>query len=168
MAQMPEQKPGRSKQDYATPPELLRAVRTLLDIDEFACDLAASAENAVCQPYYTEADDALRQPWLVQAGGWNWCNPPFARLGPWVEKAWLEQIQFGAQTAMLVPAGVGSNWWRDWVHSKAHVLLLNGRLTFVGETAPYPKDCALLLYSPTFGPNTQDYSVWNWRVGDLS
>jgi hypothetical protein len=58
-----------------------------------------------------------------------------------------------------VTAGVGSNWWRDHVHDKARVLLLNGRITFVGETHGYPKDCCLLLYGPSVEPG---YEVWSW------
>src|SRR3990167_2443403 len=161
MPKMPKQKPGKSFQAYQTPPEFLAAVRSLLDIDDFACDLAASPENAVCLPFYTESQDALQQPWLIQPGGWNWCNPPFAHIEPWVRKAWTEQIQFGTQTAMLLPAGVGSNWWREWVHGKAQVLLLNGRLSFDG-VAPYPKDCVLLLYSPV-RVLLADYNVWQWQ-----
>jgi hypothetical protein len=39
-------------------------------------------------------------------------------------------------------------------------LLLNGRLTFDGCAAPYPKDCILALYGPEIAPG---YEVWNWR-----
>lgn len=157
---MPAQKPGHSRQDYQTPPEFLAAVRRLLDITQFDVDLAATAENAVCPRYYTERDDAFKQSWLTwRQEGWNWLNPPFADLEPWVRRAW-EQAQLGARVAMLVPAAVGANWWRDWVDLKAQVRFLNGRLTFVGETAPYPKDCCLLLYALEL-PAT--YEVWNWR-----
>jgi hypothetical protein len=90
--------------------------------------------------------------------GWNWLNPPFSDLRTWVQKA-LEESRQGAHTAMLVPAGVGANWWRDWVHTKARVLLLNGRITFVGHNQPYPKDCALLLYEPNVIPA---YETWTW------
>jgi hypothetical protein len=55
---------------------------------------------------------------------------------------------------------VGSNWWRDNVDGKADVLFLNGRITFVGHNAPYPKDCAILLYAPFLNGN---YSVWSWN-----
>lgn len=96
------------------------------------------------------------QSWVFD--GWNWLNPPFGDLRPWVQKAYQES-RLGARTSMLVPAGVGSNWWRDWVHGKARVLLLNGRITFVGHKQPYPKDCALLLYEPNVIPG---YEVWAW------
>jgi len=162
MAKMPAQKPGRSRQDYQTPPEFLDAVKKRLFISNFSWDLAASAENSVTDGgYYDEEQNSLLQPWedLPYQDGWLWLNPPFAILTPWVTKARLAALK-GAQIAMLVPAAVGANWWRDWVHDKAHVLFLNGRITFVGADDPYPKDCALLLYTPfCFG----GYECWNWK-----
>jgi DNA (cytosine-5)-methyltransferase 1 len=152
----PKQKPGRSKQDYGTPPSFLEAVKRRLGIDTFAIDLAASKHNAVDFAFYDERQNALARDWPV--GGWCWLNPPFGQLEPWVRHT-FEQSRRGARVAMLVPAGVGSNWWRDHVHGKAFVLLLNGRITFVGETAPYPKDCVLLLYGPDVAPG---YDVWQW------
>lgn len=160
MATPPKQKPGRSRQNYGTPPDLLDAVRGGLGIEAFGWDFAASAENAVCRSFYTEADDALTQPWsvLTAAGDWGWCNPPFARIEPWVRKAWTEYAEWGVKTAMLLPAAVGSNWWRDWVHHKAAVRFLNPRVTFAGCTTPYPKDCVTIYYglAPTYAP-------WRWK-----
>lgn len=159
----PIQKPGRSKQDYGTPPAFLAAVKDRLGIFQFDCDLAASKDNAVCPRYLSVMDDALSGiPWN-RGPGWNWLNPPFTNLGAWANKADISMTLFGARTAMLVPAAVGANWWRDWVHERASVLFLNGRLTFVGCTDPYPKDCALLLYAPNH--DGLNYDVWTWRQG---
>lgn len=158
MTVMPIQKPGRSKQDYATPPEFIAAVKSLLDISEFCIDLAADESNAQAIHYYTEEDDALVQDWTEWAwGGWCWLNPPFANIEPWAKKC-KEAAQRGVFIAFLVPAAVGSNWFRDHVDTWAHVLLLNGRISFDGK-APYPKDCVLCLY----GPMHQGYEVWDWR-----
>lgn len=154
---MPAQKPGRSKQDYCTPKEFLEAVCDRFVIEQFVLDVAASADNAIAPNYYDEADDGLKQVWW--ADGWTWCNPPYANIRPWVEKAWNESLA-GAQVAMLIPASVGANWWRDWVHDKAHVWFLNGRLSFDG-IAPYPKDLALLIYTPHVKGG---YRVWDWRT----
>lgn len=163
MGSMPDQKPGRSKQDYGTPKELLLAVKNRLKIQEFTIDLAATKENAVAEVYYSleEGIDSLLHPWdtPLTPGGWTWLNPPFSNISPWVEKAVNESIQ-GAQIVMLIPASVGSNWWRRWVQNYAYVVHLNGRLTFVGETTPYPKDCSLLLYTPW---GFTGHEVWRWR-----
>lgn len=159
---MPAQRPHRSEQAVQTPANFLAAVRRLLKIEDFSVDLAASHDNAVVRRFFSERVNALIQPWNL--GGWNWLNPPFANLAPWVRKAW-EESHLGACTAMLVPAGVGANWWRDWVHGRARVLLLNGRLTFVGHKQPYPKDCALLLYAPGMLPG---YETWSWMSEEKS
>lgn len=147
---------GRSKQDYGTPPEFLSKVYRRLGIHGFDWDLAASPENSVAPFLFTEEDNSLIQDW-DECYGWLWLNPPFANIEPWVKKA-SECKE--SKIALLVPASVGANWWRDYVHNKAHVLFLNGRLTFVGETQPYPKDCALLIYTPYVKGG---YEVWNWR-----
>ena len=157
MPRLPRQKPpGRSKQDYATPLVLLHAVQRRLGIGVFACDLASTAANTVAVSYCDSAANGLAQSRVF--AGWVWLNPPFARLAPWVRRA-VEQSQRGAHVAMLVPAGVGANWWRDWVHGHCFVLFLNGRITFVGEMTPYPRDCALLLYGPDVAPG---YDIWRW------
>lgn len=166
----PPQKPGSSKQDYGTPRELLEALKNRLHIKRFWCDLAATKENAVALQYYTEQDDALQQCWNSEeceffipkfgVGEWGFCNPPFAHLAPWVQKAWQE-AELGAFIAMLLPASVGSNWWRDWVHDKAHVLLLNGRVQFVGADGLYPKDTVIALYTPH---SHGGYEIYDWRV----
>lgn len=156
----PKQKPGRSRQDYGTPPEFIAVVKKQLRIMEFDCDLAASAENAVASEW---SESAMEMPTWRVGNGWNWLNPPFGKIGPWVERAYREAKTDGAKTAVLIPAGVGANWWRDWVHDKADVQFLNGRLTFVGCTDPYPKDCALLLYHPIAIAAGGYYSVWPWQ-----
>ena len=163
----PKQKPGLSKQDYSTPPEFVSAVKGLLIIDNFSVDLAASMTNFVCPVFYDEQADALadKNPWTVD--GWGWLNPPFAHIEPWVRKAYYES-QNGAKIAMLVPASVGANWWLKWVHMKATVIFLIGRLTFVGHKDPYPKDCALLLYDEKDSHGIAPfYTVWSWRKKDV-
>lgn len=159
---MPAQKPGRSKQDYETPEDFLDAVKCLLGIQQFSIDLAASAENAKADRFYGVAENALVCPWTPFCSftdQWAWCNPPFAQIAPWVEKA-SHEADAGGQIAMLLPAAVGANWYRDWVHKRAQVLALNGRLTFVGETICYPKDRLLVLWDQTRQP---DFLVWTWR-----
>lgn len=157
---MPKQKPGRSRQDYGTPPEFLKAVKNLLRIEAFDVDLAADPKNAVARRYFTEEDNCFTKDWN-QGDGWNWLNPPFGNIEPFVSKALDESLGRGAKTAVLVPASVGARWWYNHVDHSAMVYFLRGRLTFVGEHTPYPKDCALLLYAPYILRG--GYEVWNWR-----
>jgi hypothetical protein len=100
----------------------------------------------------------------VAQRGFGWLNPPFADICPWAKRC-LETAAAGGQIAFLVPAAVGSNWFRDYCDPKTtgmtHVLFLNGRLAFMPDKPKwlYPKDCMLVLY----GYGYQSYEVWNWR-----
>jgi phage N-6-adenine-methyltransferase len=153
----PKHKRGRSIQDYRTPQDFLTSAKAFLGVVDFDIDLAADDENAVTGLYYTREDDALTRPWN-RGNGWNWLNPPFANIRPWVERAYAHSK--AAQTCMLLPAGVGSNWFSAFAHQKAFVVFLNGRITFEGCPDPYPKDLMLLLYSPYQQP---EYEVWRWK-----
>lgn len=164
---MPEPKhnKGRSKQDYVTPDEFIAAVLRKYRIAAFDCDLAASAENTKAPLYYDQEQNSLVQPWKI-GDGWNWCNPPFANIEPWVAKAWHQWNTYGARTLMLLPAGIGSNWFRDYVYQKAYLTILNDRIHFVGSEWIYPKDCILLEYSDNCGTNMGSYSdieIWSWQ-----
>lgn len=151
---------GNSKQDYATPADFMRAVEKRFG--PLAFDLAADASNAKAARYFTVEQDSLAQDWTALdlhdwTRHWAWLNPPFDRIEPWARKC--AESKHAVDILFLVPAAVGANWWRDWVHKEAAVLFLNGRLSFDGKN-PYPKDCALCTYSRRVVPG---YDVWNWR-----
>ncbi len=154
----PAHKRGKSKQDYITPVEFTDATKNRLCVSAFSYDLAADARNAQASRYFTVEDNALAKPW-AGIGGWLWCNPPWGHIVPWVRKAYAESRR-GAHIAMLLPAGVGSDWFRDHVDGKAFVLLLNGRIKFVGADDQYTKDCMLLLFGPDIPAG---YEVWMWN-----
>lgn len=161
---MPKQKPGQSKQDYATPEVFIHAIRARLGITEFVFDFAATdVGNAKGADFWNEADDSLSksaEDWVYNLqGGWGWLNPPYSNIGSWAERC-LKTAQAGGKVAFLVPASVGANWYRDFVHGKALVLALNGRLAFMADKPKwlYPKDCICCLYGVTPG-----FEVWEWR-----
>jgi DNA (cytosine-5)-methyltransferase 1 len=155
------QKPGKSKQDYQTPTELLMAVRNRLHISDFKVDLAATQENRVTALWHglDNGIDSLAAGVGWNYNGWAWLNPPYADITPWVEKAARESMG-GAHIVMLVPASVGANWWRHWVEPYAYQSYLNGRIQFVGAEGLYPKDCAILLYTPW---GFLGHEIWNWK-----
>jgi hypothetical protein len=162
----PRQKPHRSKQDYATPKVFLDPVKAYLGLTGFgfAFDFAADQTNAVANRWWGVEVDSLSMPrWELQIpkGQWGWLNPPFANIGPWAKRC-LETREAGGQIAFLVPASVGSNWFRDYINDKAFWLALNGRIPFMPDKPKwlYPKDCMLVLFSQKFKPG---YEVWTWR-----
>lgn len=159
----PNHNRGKSKQDYRTPPDLLRAVKARLGITEFKIDLAADEDNTIAKLWYDSSQDALaiERPWTgAPSNGWCWCNPPYANISPWVEKAARESWK-GVHVCMLVPVSVGANWWHNWVEPYAYISFLKPRLKFVGATHPYPKDCALLLYTPW---GFKGHDIFNWKA----
>ena len=150
-----------SKQDYETPAAFLRAVERRFGA--LTIDLACREDNAKAPRALTEEIDSLSSNWCgeIGAGENAWLNPPFADIEPWVKKAseWRNAPHYlRTRILLLVPASIGSNWFRDHVLQTAFVWALNGRLTFVGAKDPYPKDLMLLEYghAPGFG-------VWDWR-----
>lgn len=161
----PDQKPYRSKQDYGTPADFLDAVKRRLGITSFSMDFAADYANCKAKAFWDDGHNSLSirpETWRAAVGnGWGWLNPPFTTIGPWAERC-VQTRELGGSVAFLVPAAVGSNWYRDFVHGKAFVLGLNGRLAFMPDkpTWLYPKDCILALYSPLYAPG---FDVWTWK-----
>jgi len=170
-----------SKQDYATDPAFIVAVEQRFGPIGF--DLAAHAGNKKHPRYFAPREfvvttgskktgdlvvtrtpnvdpeavalDALTQPWRdLRADGLLWLNPEFSDITPWAQKCAAEQ----SNITMLVPAAVGSNWYRDHVAPFADVYLLNGRLCFDGANL-FPKDCLLAHYHG--GPPS--LRIWEWR-----
>lgn len=125
--------------------EFLLAAARKLGIKEFVFDLAADAQNAICPEFYDESDDALGEGVSWVFDGIAWLNPPFGKIGGWVKKA-CSEAENGATIAVLIPASIGARWWIDYVVGKCRIIPLDGRIVFVGQTDPYPKDCALLVY----------------------
>lgn len=156
---MPEQKPYRSKQDYGTPDDLKRAVEKRFG--KLEVDLAATRENTLAPLFYTPEIDSLKQDWIADCGDkLCWLNPPFENIGIWAKKCmWFGENSTKGKILLLTPASIGANWFRDYAYEKSRTIALNGRITFVGEKDPYPKDCMISF----FGPVSFGFQVWDWR-----
>lgn len=146
-----------SKQTYATPPEFIAAVERRFG--PICFDLAADATNAKHARWYGpggEAEDSFQQRWHPLRG-LLFLNPPFGGIAPWARKCAVESAS-GAKIALLVPASVGSVWFRDHVAPHADTYLLNGRISFDG-VGLYPRDCMLALYRGS----TPSIGMWDWK-----
>lgn len=155
---MPIQKPGRSKQDYQTPADFISSV--IGRFGELSFDLAASPENTQASLYFTEKENGLVQDWSTLDGN-LWLNPPYKDISPWARKCCLTTHRNPnphQRILLLVPASVGSEWYRDYVEGEAYVLALNPRLSFDGKNS-YPKDCILAVY----GNNLTGFQTWRWK-----
>lgn len=163
----PAQKPGRSKQDYGTPWEFIRAVEArwgCLDID-----LAARADNAKAPLFITPEEDSLTTLWSRHSARYAWLNPPFAKLWEWAHRCRCYAEDFrkaGGRIFLLTPASIGSDWFAEHVHGKALVLGLRPRMIFdgtppnpkTGKPDPYPKDLMLSVFGETSG-----FDTWKWK-----
>lgn len=146
---------GSSRQDYETPPDFITAVQSRFGI--INVDLAATKENTKGQIWIDEEQDSLTVNWSRLRGN-LWLNPPFNNIAPWAKKC-SEESKKGCRIFFLTPASVGSNWFAQHVFGQAHVLFLNGRITFVGAEDPYPKDCILSC----FGVTSPGFDIWRWK-----
>jgi phage N-6-adenine-methyltransferase len=115
-------------------------------IHGFTLDVCATASNAKCARYFTEADDGLAQPWH----GVCWMNPPYGRtIGLWMRKAYESSLT-GATVVCLVPSRTDTRWWHDYA-MKGQIEFIRGRLKFgnAKNSAPFPS--ALVIFNKAQG-----------------
>ena len=102
----------------------------------FTLDVCATPENAKCDSFYTKEQDGLSQPWK----GVVWCNPPYGKqIGSWVRRGFFAS-QSGNTVVMLLPARTDTRWFHEYIHGKAEIRFIRGRLKFGGSknSAPFP------------------------------
>jgi len=125
-----------NRKDWRTPRDLFNS---LDKIYHFTLDACATPENALCEKYYTEQEDGLKQSW---DGEVVYCNPPYGReIGKWVKKA----SETNGTVVMLLPARTDTKWFHKYIWDRADnnkpvVRFLKGRLSFddSGNPAPFP------------------------------
>jgi len=93
---------SKADKDLAqTPQWFINDLLNLLGIFEFDLDVAALEKTKKAKKCYSldeRGEDSLLLPW----SRWNWCNPPFSNITPFVLKAMDEAI-LGRSTAMIMP-----------------------------------------------------------------
>lgn len=144
-----------SIQTVGTPRWLIDSV--VLTWGAITLDAAADAVNKVCHDFIGESTDATSLPYWIApvhnlAGSSHaivWCNPPYKTAGKFASVA-LASAKRGQVVVMLTLASVGSKWWASFVHRKADVYFISPRVKFIGHTAPFMKDLAILVYRPGF------------------
>ena len=131
--------------DWRTPPELFAT----LDAEfGFGLDAAADASNYLCDRYYTEADNALVQPW----DGVAWCNPPYGQALPAFVRRAFSEVESGRcpLAVLLIPARTDTAVWHECVMRATTIGLIRGRLRFGlpdgTPTGPAPFPSAIVLF----------------------
>jgi len=136
---------------WSTPPEVFHA----LDLEfGFGFDVCAEHETAKSPDYWTIEDDALTKDWSKAGsvfGRWLWCNPPYSRITPWVEKAIEAQLN-GKGTVMLVMCDPSVKWFslaQQYVSETRFVT--DGRLAFLKNGVPQKgnnKGSVIFVFDP--------------------
>ena len=137
---------------WSTPPEVF----TALDMEFlFGFDVCAEHETAQCVEYWTIEDDALTKDWAKEALGadgiWLWCNPPYSKIGPWVEKA-IEAQAAGRGTVMLVMCDPSVKWFSlAQQYASETRFVTDGRLAFLKNGVPQKgnnKGSVIFVFDP--------------------
>lgn len=155
-----------SDSNWETPKEFFNGVNSIFN---FTLDAAASHENRLCDQYFTEEDNGLRQEWT----GRVWCNPPYGReMWRWVKKGYTESFK-GTLVCMLIPAYTDTGWFHSYILNRAkYVALIEGRLKFnlYGKpysTARFPN--MLVIWAREFESMTRNTEfIWMSRSGEVS
>ena len=126
---MIKQDRSTSEVDFRTPPDLFEALNAEFGV--FTLDVAASAENHLAPAYFTVEQNALEKVWVGKA----WCNPPYNKIKPWVEKG-IQELHDGNLDTItyLLPASSCTRWFKMlWEHEMCtNIIFLSGRLSFQG------------------------------------
>lgn len=93
----------------------------------FTLDAAASWVSAKCEQYLDEEIDALKVNWW----GRVFCNPPYSKVGEFIDKA-VEEVMAGRVevAVLLVAARVDTKWWWRACQYAGEIRFLKGRLKF--------------------------------------
>jgi phage N-6-adenine-methyltransferase len=135
--------------EWSTPQWLVDQLAA--EFGPFDLDPAATAENAKAPAYITVDGDGLAQDWH----GRVWCNPPYGKTSTprWLAKARREvDIGHAERVVCLVPARVGTAWWRECEVDPAVFARVIGRIRWHpadGGEAPF--DSAVIVFDDVDG-----------------
>lgn len=133
-----------SRDEWTTPQHVFDDLNTRYG--PFDLDAAATAATTkIADAYYTASDNALTLPWF----GRVFCNPPYSRPAPFVERAIRETRNGHADVVvMLVPASVHTIWYREGSDHAHEALAHSGGLRFSDAKHAAPFGSSLLVFRP--------------------
>ncbi len=143
------------KQDYETPDELFKK---LDDYYHFTLDAAADESNYKCERWIGEDTDALTVSGLE--GEVIWCNPPYAKMAPWVKK-FIEWTKHN-RVVVLAQDKTDTNWFYDLFYHSRYISFLKGRVNFVGSTS-INMHGAVVFEVSRYVEEKPMVRIWNWK-----
>jgi len=129
--------------EWETPQDLFDRLSKLFG--PFTLDPCATMTNAKCQKFYTVKDDGLKKSWTNEV---VFMNPPYGRaIGKWLEKAYRESLT-GTTVVCLIPSRTDTSYWHEYVMKAEEIILLRGRVRFVGGYCSAPFPSAVVVFRP--------------------
>jgi len=121
--------PAASKDYWSTP----RWLYDWLDsIFHFEIDLAANADNAKHEIFYSEEDDAHHQHWNDYGRKRGFLNPPYSNISPWIDDS-IDMQQVGFTTVSVIPTHNGESYYKNVLQYASEIIFINGRIAFVAS-----------------------------------
>ena len=150
--------------EWATPQRLFDRLNAIYG--PFTLDPCATAESAKCAKFFTMADNGLEQSWQ---GETVFMNPPYGRqIGKWIRKARQESNTlsgFPAKVVCLIPARTDTAYWHDCIMTADEIVLLRGRVRFVGGASSAPFPSAVVVFE-TCGDTYPSLSTMSATQGE--
>lgn len=124
----------RSSDEYSTPQNIFDELNAEFS---FTLDACATEENHKCDRYFTKSEDGLRQDW---SGHRVFCNPPYSKIGKWVEKCYREAQKDNTLVVLLIPSRTDTLYFHNFIYQRSEIRFIKGRLRFNGAdaNAPFP------------------------------
>lgn len=120
-------------------------------LDAFACE-----RDALCQRYYTRADNGLERPWMDG----TFANPPFKIIGDVMKKA-VAEGELGRRSVVIGPVGCSQQWMHGWaIYGTIYAPTLRVNFDLPDGTPTKQADRDTMIY--TFGV---EYTNPFWRRG---
>ena len=110
----------------------------------FTLDFCASKDNTKCKKFYSVEDNALEQ---NPKGEVIFCNPPYGKeIKFFVKKCY--ELSENNKVVMLIPARTDTIYFHSYIHGKAELRFVKGRIKFIGNqkgsgSAPFPSVVAI-------------------------
>lgn len=143
------------KDTWQTPQYIFNWLHSQFDFD---IDLAASDDHHYCGMYFTKDYSALDADWWNN-GQIGFCNPPYSKIDPWIDKAVIESRR-GFTTVMLIPMCNGEKRWWEIYEEASEIIHIVGRIGFIhpitGEAVSgNSKGSCVVVFDgdPPFTPN---------------
>ena len=132
------------KQDWTTPKSLFNKLNEEF---KFEWDLAADAQNALCEKFYSKENNGLNQKW----DGVCWLNPPYgdktSKMVNWIKKAYESTVDNPNLTVvMLIPARSNTRWFANYVAKSYECRFIIGRPKFGDSTHGLPQPLLLVIF----------------------